>query len=266
MNASFPLLLHLDGREIVADCGSTQDLCRIRAREGAPEGTVVQALAQTAGRGREARSWHSPPGLGLYVSILLRPRADSARWPALTPLLSLALAESLEELASSRPAAALKRWNTSIKWPNDLYGERGKLAGVLAETEGTAVVAGIGLNLAQVEGDFPPALSGRASSLVLEGFAPAPDAAAVLEALNHRLTRAYAAFQNGTMEFLREGLLRRFRLRGARVTVAAGGTLVQGTAVDLGGLGELILDTPGGRRSILAGEAVEVEPGPEVGP
>jgi BirA family transcriptional regulator, biotin operon repressor / biotin---[acetyl-CoA-carboxylase] ligase len=254
MNADPPLLLDLEGREIAAECLSTQDLCRDLARRGAPEGTVVQALSQTAGRGRESRAWYSPPGLGLYTSLLLRPRLDSADWPALTPLIALALAESLERLAAAGGRLPAVPWQAGIKWPNDLHGVRGKLAGILAETEGPAVVVGLGLNLAQQ--DFPPALAGRASSLFLEGFDPVPEAEAVLRAFNDRLTRMYASFHNGDRGFLQAGLRRRFMLRGALLKLAVGDAWVEGTATDLGPLGELILQTAAGPRSLMAGEIV----------
>ncbi len=236
----------------LASCPSTQDLCRALVLEGAPEGTAVRALEQTAGRGRGERTWHSPPGAGLWMSFILRPRIEGSDWPALTAVVALSAAEALEDLAE----AGAPGWKSSIKWPNDLYGRGGKLGGILAEAAGDAVVIGIGVNLAQSAGDFPAGLSGRASSLRLEGFDPVPGADALARALDRRLARRYRRFQEGDREDLRAGLRARFQLRNALVRVEGPGWSVEGKAVDVGDRGELILQTAEGRRSVLSGEAI----------
>lgn len=277
------LLLNLDRAVRVASCPSTQEIVRGLARDGAPEGAVAVVEEQTSGRGRGDRSWHSPAGLGLWMSFLLRPRVDSADWPALTALTALAVAEAIEGLAAAPagkeaapgdPGAARadgagdrlpggsatpfpqvgSRWTCGIKWPNDVYGLRGKLAGVLAETAGSAVLVGLGLNLAQRASDFPPELRERASSLRLEGFDPLPTAEDAAAAVNERLTAAYRAFQNGRREFLREGLRARFLLWDAWVRVVWPGGSAEGTATDLGPAGELILETPEGPQTLVTGD------------
>lgn len=112
---------------------------RALARSGAPEGVWLRADAQTGGRGRSGRHWVSPPG-NLYASTLVRLRPDDP--PA--PGLALVAAVALEEVASAYvPDRALM-----LKWPNDLLCDGAKLAGILLEREGDAVVAGIGVNLA----------------------------------------------------------------------------------------------------------------------
>lgn len=259
-------LLDLDSAARRASCASTQDIARRLAGEGCPEGTVVIAAAQTAGRGRAERVWLSPAGLGLWMSFVLRPRGEAADWPVLTAVTALAVAEAIEGLHPAAPGRAETPgppaaegtpgppWSCAIKWPNDLYGQHGKLAGILAETAGNAVVVGLGLNLFQVAADFPPELRERASSLGLEGFVPVPTPETAAAAVNERLTAAYRSFQNGDREFLREGLRARFLLRGARVCVAWPGGGAEGTAVDLGPAGELILHTAEGRRTLVAGE------------
>lgn len=245
-------LLDLAGAIRLKSCSSTQEIARRLALDGASEGTVVIAGAQTAGRGRSERSWHSPPGLGLWMSFLLRPRVGSADWPALTALTALATAEAIEGL---HPPAPL--WSCAIKWPNDLYGLRGKLAGILAETAGSAVVIGLGLNLGQLVEDFPPDLRERASSLRREGFEPVPSAESAARAVNDRLTAGYRAFQNDDRAFLREGLRQRFFLRDAHVCLAWPGGGAEGVAVDLGPAGELILQTAEGPSAFVAGEVAE---------
>jgi BirA family transcriptional regulator, biotin operon repressor / biotin---[acetyl-CoA-carboxylase] ligase len=257
-----PLLLDLERFPTFSSCASTQDLCRALAEQGAPEGTTVSAWEQTAGRGRGEHRWHSPGGMGLLLSFVLRPRLEQAAWPALTALTSLALAEALEELPGhpsvqggvqeGRSAAALP-WIAGIKWPNDLYGTQGKLAGVLAETAGSGLVVGLGVNLLQGLDDFPPELQGRASSLRQEGFDPVPDAREAARHLNQSLTRHYRLIQEGRSDLLRSGLLERFYLRGADVRVESAGNPIEGMAVDIGPSGELILLTDQGRRSIFGG-------------
>lgn len=151
-------------REHHASLPSTNDRALAWAREGAPHGAMVTADAQTAGRGRLGRRWDSPPGAGLYVSLVLRPaevvvgRGWDPRWAALGLAVGLGLREGLA------------RWvpDALLKWPNDLLVRGHKLAGVLCETrwQGSTpdIVVGFGVNVAQRE--FPAEL--RATSLALE--------------------------------------------------------------------------------------------------
>jgi BirA family biotin operon repressor/biotin-[acetyl-CoA-carboxylase] ligase len=250
------LLLHLEPP--LAACSSTQDLCRALAESGAGEGTAVRALEQMAGRGRGERSWHSPPGRGLWMSFLLRPSFEPAAWPALTGLTALSAAGALE-------AFAPRSWHCAIKWPNDLQGDLGKLGGILAETAGNAVVIGLGINLSQRATDFAPEIRSRASSLLLEGFDPVPDPADLAQRFNEVLTAAYGRFSAGDRGFLREGLRDRFYLRGARVRIARAGLPAEGVARDIGSLGELVLETPSGVRTVMSGEVQAIEGPPVVG-
>src|SRR5437762_3671104 len=146
-----------------AETGSTNDVATTLAEHGAPEGTTVIASRQTAGRGRFGRTWFSPEGAGLYVSLVCRnPRAA----PLLTLAGGVAAAEGI------RAACALP---VLIKWPNDIVmGEaraRRKLAGILAEASTGAdglqyVILGIGINLRPAA--YPPELADRATSIETE--------------------------------------------------------------------------------------------------
>ena len=147
------------GHEIhrLARCASTMDEARVLARAGAAEGAVVVAEEQTAGRGTKGRTWHSPPGTGLYATFLFRPRAGIG-------LLPLAVGVSLHR------AAADFAPEVRLKWPNDLVWKGRKIAGILCEggadkDGGRFVLAGIGVNVGQVPGDFPPELAARSASL-----------------------------------------------------------------------------------------------------
>src|SRR3954463_13426316 len=121
------------------------------------EGTVLVAEHQVAGRGRLDRVWTSPPRAGLTVSFLLRPDVPAARRSWLPLLTGVALAEAVGEVAGVRAA---------LKWPNDLLApDGGKLAGILAESHGTAVVVGVGLNVSTTAPELPEG----GSSLLLAG-------------------------------------------------------------------------------------------------
>ena len=132
------------------------------ARQGCPEGTVVTADEQTAGRGRLGRNWVSQAGLGLYLSLVLRPPVRPHAAPVLTLVAGLAVKEALEGLAGLR---------CDIRWPNDILVNERKCCGILVEMEAERqqvdhVIVGIGINLNHAE--FPPDLVDTATSLRIE--------------------------------------------------------------------------------------------------
>ena len=140
--------------------GSTNDVASERSASGDHEGVVFIADAQTSGRGRRGRAWFSPPGAGLYVSTVLAPARsrDRERATLLTTLAAgVALVEGVRAATGLAPA---------VKWPNDLYVGRRKLAGILAEGAGDAVVLGYGINL--LPAAYPPVLAERVTALESE--------------------------------------------------------------------------------------------------
>jgi BirA family biotin operon repressor/biotin-[acetyl-CoA-carboxylase] ligase len=150
--------------EFTSTCPSTNDLVRQRAADGAAEGLLVVADSQSTGRGRLGRTWHSPSGQNLYLSLLLRPALPARHATPLTLLAGAALAHTLA-LAGASPR---------LRWPNDLQllaaGEWRKTAGILTEmwTDGDrvrSIALGVGLNVNCL--DFPPDLAERATSLQL---------------------------------------------------------------------------------------------------
>src|SRR5690348_7512754 len=133
--------------EVVQEIGSTNATLLAAAGEDAPEGSVLVAEHQGAGRGRLDRTWTSPPRAGLTVSFLVRPDVPAARRGWLPLLTGVALAESVGEVTGVR---------TSLKWPNDLLALDGrKLAGILAEASAQAVVVGVGLNVSTRADELP---------------------------------------------------------------------------------------------------------------
>jgi BirA family biotin operon repressor/biotin-[acetyl-CoA-carboxylase] ligase len=225
------------------ECGSTNDVAAARAREGAAEGLVVAAGAQTAGRGRLGRTWHSPAGESLYVSILLRPTRPTVEIPPLTLLAGAAVARALAALGFA----------PRLKWPNDVQLDGGKkVAGILTEmaSEGTRashVVVGLGLNVNGAA--FPPELEGRATSLrLVEGRAF--DRGAVLGAVLAAFEPLYERFGDAGAAAAGEAWQEHAAL-GARCRVGA----LEGVALGVDVDGALRLrDDTGTVHRILSGE------------
>jgi BirA family biotin operon repressor/biotin-[acetyl-CoA-carboxylase] ligase len=207
--------------------GSTNERARALAVRGAPHGMLVTAGAQTAGRGRQGRTWEAPAGRALLMSLVLRD------WP---PLLPLAAAVAVADVAG--PEAA-------IKWPNDILLRGGKLAGILVEArpqEGWAVL-GIGMNVAVRPGDLPEELRDRAAGLELDPPAIETTLAALLAALGERLALEPPALLAAYRE--RDALL------GREVRWQCG----EGTAAGVDDRGRLLVERPDGTRTALdAGE------------
>jgi BirA family biotin operon repressor/biotin-[acetyl-CoA-carboxylase] ligase len=209
---------------------STNQRAKELAARGAPHGTLVTADEQTAGRGRHGRVWVAPPRSAVLMSMVVRELDE--RFPLLPLVASVAVADACEELAPVR---------CEIKWPNDVWIERRKVAGILVEgrpADGWAVL-GIGLNVARVE--FPPELRSLATSLGFDaGVEPA--LGVVLDALARWLVRGVdqvlAAWRG------------RDALQGSHVSWAEG----SGVAAGIDDHGSLLVDTDNGRVTLGAGE------------
>ena len=236
--------------EFLSACASTNDVARARAAAGAAEGLVVVADSQSAGRGRLGRSWHSPPGQNLYLSLLLRPALPARQVAPLTLLAGAALARTLA-------AAGV---TPRLRWPNDLLvaaaGEFRKAAGILSEmaTDGERVrhiVVGVGLNVNGQE--FPPDLAERATSLRL--------------ALGRTLDRAkllvdfLAAFEPVYDDFLAHGpglglaKWRRYADLGRVCRIDQDGAKVEVVATDIDDSGALLIRDDAGRiHRMISGE------------
>lgn len=143
---------------------STNIIAEQYAKEGVPEGALVIAEKQTHGKGRRGRSWFSPAGEGVYMSIILRPPISPNEAPKLTLIASVATAETLLCLTSSR---------ITIKWPNDVLINEKKVAGILTEISAEIdkihhVIVGIGVNVNTPEESFPSDIKDRATSIFVE--------------------------------------------------------------------------------------------------
>ncbi|MEC0232187.1 biotin--[acetyl-CoA-carboxylase] ligase [Paenibacillus alba] len=143
---------------------STQTIAHALVASGAPEGTIVLAEEQTAGRGRMGRAWHSPPGKGIWMSMVLTPRVPVYFMPQLTLLSAVALCRSIQKVCQVE---------IGIKWPNDLLIKGKKVSGILLESSGEDerlkyVIAGIGISVNLKTEDYPEELRNIATSLAIE--------------------------------------------------------------------------------------------------
>jgi len=236
---------------------STNDDAKRDATAGAADGHVVLADAQRAGRGSHGRSWDSPPGMDLYLSIVARPPLPLAALPPLTLAVGLGVADAVERLVG--PGTARR---AVVKWPNDVWLSGRKCAGILVETSSAgasplavdtdagrpAVVIGIGLNVNRV--DWPEELRASATSLRTEASSPQPldrgvALAELLQAVEAWVERLVTAGGDAIAAALQD----RLALRGERVRCGETIGVLQGVAPS----GAIRIATAGGVRELLAG-------------
>ena len=235
------------------EVGSTNTYVRERARQGAPEGLVVVADHQTAGRGRLDRRWESPPGTNLLVSILLRPGCGSGDVHLCAGAVALAGADACREVAGVHPV---------LKWPNDLLLEGAKLAGVLAEAEFvgsslSAVVVGIGINVA-----WPgPEEAGGTCLDDVGGTAQPVDRRILLDHLLGALAPRCALLERAEgLRTLADEVRGRCSTLGQEVRVMLAGEQLVGRASSIDDAGHLVVETPSGTRAVSAGDVVHLRP------
>jgi BirA family biotin operon repressor/biotin-[acetyl-CoA-carboxylase] ligase len=236
--------------EVVEEIGSTNAELVARAAADEPQGLVLVAEHQQAGRGRLDRSWASPPRAGLTVSVLLRPDVPAARRAWLSLLTGVALAEAASEVAGVR---------ASLKWPNDLLAPDGaKLAGILAESAGSAVVIGVGLNVSATRTELPD----TGTSLALVAGTPV-DRSAVLLALLRAVERRYLRWVEVLGDPVSSGLAQDYlawcSTVGSVVTVTMpDGSAVDGRAEAVDWDGRLVVRTAEGVLELASGDVRHV--------
>ena len=226
---------------------STNTHAKRLIREGAPEGTVVVADCQTAGRGRMERSFQSPRGKGLYLTVLLRPELPPERLLPVTALAGVALCRAVERTCGVRPG---------LKWPNDPVLGGKKLCGILTERTGeNALVLGLGVNVSQTREDFTPEVAEMATSLAMELGRPV-SRPALAAALLEELDRAYAALLAGDLPPFLEDYRRRCVNLGKRVRLRSPeGGEEMAAAVDIDEEFALVVRLDGGgERTVRSGE------------
>jgi BirA family biotin operon repressor/biotin-[acetyl-CoA-carboxylase] ligase len=233
---------------------STNDLAAKLADDGALEGVIVTAEEQTRGRGRLGRDWFSPPKTGVYVSIVLRPAFPPEDAPGLSVMTALALADTLVKW---RPGLV------QIKWPNDLWINGRKVAGILTELSAERnginhVIVGVGINVNHRAGDFPPDLRTTATSLRRELHRKA-DRLEILRLFLLNFEKEYAAYSRSRLKKSLPRVRKYSALIGRQVTLQSGHTRLTGVVKDFDPNGALILQTSTGLETITAGEVTVVK-------
>jgi BirA family biotin operon repressor/biotin-[acetyl-CoA-carboxylase] ligase len=242
--------------DVVATTASTNADLVEAARRGAPDRTVRIADQQTAGQGRRSRAWSSPPGTGLYLSVLFRPdEVPATRLSWLTMLAGVAL------VRTARWAGAV----AGLKWPNDLLlgDDQRKGAGVLAEAGDGAVVLGIGLNVRPLPPDVPLGPGGLAPTSLAEAGATRLDRTDIAGRLLTELAgleRAWrASAGDPEVDDVRAEYIGYCATIGQRVRVELPGSTLTGTATGIGADGSLALTAADGTsHSVSAGDVVHL--------
>lgn len=238
---------------VYPELDSTNTRLKAMASQGAEHGTVVLADSQTGGRGRMGRSFSSPAGMGVYLSILLRPDCPPAELMHLTCAAAAAMCRAVESAAGFLPG---------IKWTNDLVWGRRKLAGILTEmglNPGGKVdwaIVGIGVNCCQKEADFPPELRDRACSLAMVSGGEidrAKVAAAMLEQLRE-MDQSLLSGKAEMLRFYRENCV----TIGKDVSIVKGEEVRHGRALDVDDEGALVVRFTDGRTQAVSSGEVSV--------
>ncbi|HTH48136.1 MAG TPA: biotin--[acetyl-CoA-carboxylase] ligase [Candidatus Limnocylindria bacterium] len=263
-----PDLLHADdllsrlgsikviGRDVrvFGETSSTNDVVEKLARDGAAEGITVFAETQTKGRGRLGRKWVSPPGKGLWFSVLLRPDLRPQSATQLTVISAVAVARAIEKQTGLKPG---------IKWPNDIMFGARKCAGILLELSAELdhirhVVLGIGIDVNLTAEELPPELRAIATSLRMEAGHPI-DRPELAAAVIRELDAAYARLRAGDFHEIGDEWMRRCITLGQRVRILIGDRPVAGMAEALDEEGALLIRTEHGRLERVVGGDVMLE-------
>lgn len=236
----------------VFDCvDSTNTLAHTMAKNGAPHGTVILAKMQTGGKGRMGRSFHSPSGMGVYMTVILRPDCLPTELMHLTCATAVAMCDAVEAAAGLRPG---------IKWANDLVVGTKKLGGILTELsvsqEGIDyALIGIGINCCGKAADFPPALQDMVTTVE---EAARPTQRCVLAAA------MIVALEALSKDFLRckEAYMTRYRTNcitiGKQVSILRADSVSYATVLDVDSEGALLVENSDGSRSTVSSGEVSV--------
>lgn len=235
---------------VLSETDSTNNYAKELASDGATHGTAVIADSQTAGKGRLGRSFFSPPGTGLYLSVIIRPDISLETAQLITSCAAVAAAEAVEELCGR---------DVSVKWVNDLYMNGRKICGILTEASLSLetksldyAVIGIGINVLSVKNIFGQELNDTAASVEDETGVKI-NRNTLCSVLLNRLDERLADIENRS--FL-ENYRRREILTGNVITANAGGEKVTGTAIGIDDNASLIIQLPDGSvRALSSGEA-----------
>jgi BirA family biotin operon repressor/biotin-[acetyl-CoA-carboxylase] ligase len=233
-----------------SETDSTNSRAKELAGRETPEGTIVLAERQTVGRGRRGRSWFSPDGSGLYLSLVLRPKVVPAEAPKMTLMTAVAVCDVLIPYLPSLPR---------VKWPNDILVGGRKIAGILTEisTEPDAidyVVVGLGLNVNVPARQFPKEIRDKATSILVE-TGKVHSRAAILRSFLEHFERIYALFREGRFRLILDRWKAFAGTTGQRARVDQIGRVLTGEIQDVDENGSLLLrDEKGNLHRIVSGD------------
>jgi BirA family biotin operon repressor/biotin-[acetyl-CoA-carboxylase] ligase len=233
---------------------STNDIATQLAEQGVKEGTIVTAETQTKGRGRLGRSWHSPAGMGIYLSIILRPKFLPEDAPGVSLMTALALADTFSKYC---------RNEVGIKWPNDLLLNGKKTAGILTELSAERgkinhLIVGVGMNINHTTHDFPPELRMTATSL--RRFVKRKiDRLELLRLFLLNFEKEYARYTKDRLKPSQKRLLKYSTLIGKRIKLDSGKVRIEGECIDIDQNGNLILEENKKRTIVSSGEVTVVK-------
>lgn len=234
--------------------GSTNDWAKLLAQEGAPHGSVFIANTQTDGRGRRGRSFESPAGMGIYLSVILRPNCPAKDLMHLTCAAAVAACQAVEAATGLQP---------SIKWTNDLVHEKRKLGGILTELSLNShsglvdyAIVGIGINCAQQLQDFPQELQNMAASLSMACNTPVDRnyLAAKLVLSLERMSVSLLTQKNSIMEAYQNACI----TIGQDICLLRGEEVRYGTALDIDEDGRLLVSFADGATQVINSGEVSV--------
>jgi len=244
------------GRNIVSyrSVKSTNNLAAELARNGAVEGTVVTAEEQTKGRGRLGRNWYSPPGTGIYASIVLKPKFKPEKAPGLSVMTAVALADAVKKFCDG---------DVRIKWPNDILINGKKTAGILTELTADKdridyVIIGVGINVNHGAGNFPDELKNIATSLRRVNRRKI-DRVEFLKTFLVNFENEYKSYGRHQLKKAHSRIRKYSSLIGHEIKIQLGRRLIEGKVVDIDSTGQLILETDGKKIPIIAGEVTVVK-------
>jgi BirA family biotin operon repressor/biotin-[acetyl-CoA-carboxylase] ligase len=229
--------------------GSTNLLVLRLAETKAEEGTLIVADEQTRGRGRMGRSWYSPPRLGLWMSLILRPNIPPFKAPGLSICAGLALAQAIREMTGVE---------AKIKWPNDCLIDGKKVGGILLELSAELdrinfVIVGIGVNVNHSAKDLPKNLAQTSASIKIK-LGKEISRSVLLKLFLEKFESIYLDFKKNGLSSQREAIKSFSSLLGKRVTVKFGREKIEGMAEEIDGSGSLVIKTKKGKRVVTAGE------------
>lgn len=246
---------NLFGKNILSfdEVKSTNDIAAQSAEKGTTEGTLVTAESQSAGRGRLGRSWHSPPGKGIYLSIVLKPDFSPEKAPGISLVTALALARTLElsDLAEIK-----------IKWPNDILISGKKVAGILTELSADRakikhLIVGVGININHEAADFLPELRQNATSIKI-ALGHEINRVQFLQQFLIQFEKQYLEYQRSFLEPSLESLRKYSSLIGHEVEINLRDEQLKGKAVDIDSEGRLVLEIKGKKVAVASGEVTVI--------